>query len=128
MKKSYQCKYIRCGKTGCKACPHGPYWYAYWREDKKVRCEYIGKVDPRKDASPQESADSELDAIFDKRKASSALAFKILGLPNGVGEQVAKQQYRRLAKERHPDAGGDHRSFTRLNAAWSYLKSLYGWK
>jgi len=21
-----------CGKRGCKGCPHGPYWYAYYYE------------------------------------------------------------------------------------------------
>ena len=37
---------VKCGKAGCTACPHGPYWYAYWREDGKTRSRYIGKQLP----------------------------------------------------------------------------------
>lgn len=34
---------VRCGKKGCTSCPHGPYWYAYWREDGRMRSRYVGK-------------------------------------------------------------------------------------
>ena len=34
---------IRCGRAGCSKCPHGPYWYAYFREGGKLRSRYIGK-------------------------------------------------------------------------------------
>src|SRR3989304_8979685 len=27
----------RCGKGACTRCPHGPHWYAYWREGGR-RC------------------------------------------------------------------------------------------
>jgi hypothetical protein len=37
---------VRCGKEGCTRCPHGPYWYAYWREDGKTRSRYVGKELP----------------------------------------------------------------------------------
>jgi hypothetical protein len=33
---------VRCGKANCTRCPHGPYWYAYWREDGKLRKRYLG--------------------------------------------------------------------------------------
>lgn len=39
---TYRLESVRCGKPGCTKCPHGPYWYAYWREDGKVRSRYIG--------------------------------------------------------------------------------------
>ncbi|NND83513.1 MAG: hypothetical protein HKN46_00015 [Acidimicrobiia bacterium] len=35
---------VRCGKESCTSCPHGPYWYAHWREDGKRRSRYIGKL------------------------------------------------------------------------------------
>ncbi|MDH3498778.1 MAG: hypothetical protein OEM97_01530 [Acidimicrobiia bacterium] len=35
---------VKCGKTSCTRCPHGPYWYAYWTEDGKRRCRYVGKL------------------------------------------------------------------------------------
>ncbi len=36
---------VRCGKSVCQTCPHGPYWYAYWWEDGKRRSRYVGKID-----------------------------------------------------------------------------------
>lgn len=35
---------VRCGKSGCTTCPHGPYWYAYWTEDGKRRSRYVGRL------------------------------------------------------------------------------------
>ncbi|MFN2615473.1 MAG: hypothetical protein ABR552_11735 [Actinomycetota bacterium] len=40
---TYRLEPVRCGKQGCTRCPHGPYWYAYWREDGRLRSRYIGK-------------------------------------------------------------------------------------
>ena len=42
-KVSYRLEHVSCGKPGCSKCPHGPYWYAYWREGGKVRSRYIGR-------------------------------------------------------------------------------------
>jgi hypothetical protein len=39
----YRQQWVRCGKEACTACPHGPYWYAYWREDGRQRSRYLGK-------------------------------------------------------------------------------------
>ncbi|MFN2524908.1 MAG: hypothetical protein ABR505_01375 [Actinomycetota bacterium] len=41
---TYRLEHVTCGKPGCKRCPHGPYWYAYYREDGRLRSRYIGKV------------------------------------------------------------------------------------
>jgi len=35
---------VRCGRKGCRSCPHGPYRYAYWREGGRTRKKYIGKI------------------------------------------------------------------------------------
>jgi hypothetical protein len=35
---------VRCGKSNCTRCPHGPYWYAHWREDGRRRSRYVGKL------------------------------------------------------------------------------------
>ena len=43
---NYRLEHVRCGKRGCTRCPHGPYWYAYWREDGRLRSRYIGKTLP----------------------------------------------------------------------------------
>lgn len=43
---SYRQQAVRCGKPTCTRCPHGPYWYAVWREGDKVRTRYVGKALP----------------------------------------------------------------------------------
>jgi hypothetical protein len=35
---------VRCGKSECTKCPHGPYWYAYWTEEGRRRSRYIGRL------------------------------------------------------------------------------------
>ncbi len=45
---TYQLQYRKCGKPNCSTCRygrgHGPYWYAYWHEDSRLRSRYIGKT------------------------------------------------------------------------------------
>ena len=40
---SYRQQHVRCGKAHCSTCPHGPYWYAFWKEDGRTRKQYIGR-------------------------------------------------------------------------------------
>lgn len=35
---------VKCGRDSCTTCPHGPYWYAYWREDGRRHSKYVGKL------------------------------------------------------------------------------------
>ena len=39
---TYQLEAVRCGKAACMSCPHGPYWFAYWRHAGKRRKRYLG--------------------------------------------------------------------------------------
>lgn len=50
---SYRLETVRCGKPGCKTCPHGPYWYAYYRDGDKLKSRYIGKERPASAEVPQ---------------------------------------------------------------------------
>ena len=43
---TYRLESVKCGKEGCRTCPHGPYWYAYYREGDKLRSRYIGRELP----------------------------------------------------------------------------------
>ena len=43
-KVSFRQQAVRCGKPTCTRCPHGPYWYACWREGDRVRTRYIGRT------------------------------------------------------------------------------------
>lgn len=45
-KVTFRQQMVRCGKAGCTRCPHGPYWYAYWREQGRMRSRYVGKSLP----------------------------------------------------------------------------------
>lgn len=45
--------------------------------------------------------------------------FDVLGLPPTASEADVKTSYRRLARQRHPDAGGDEDSFRQLTEAAS---------
>jgi hypothetical protein len=39
-------EYVRCGKEDCMA-EHGPYYYAYWKDDSgKLKKKYVGKYPP----------------------------------------------------------------------------------
>ena len=45
-------QWVRCGKESCTKCPHGPYWYAFWREDGRRRSRYVGKLEDEGGAVP----------------------------------------------------------------------------
>lgn len=53
---TYRLESVRCGKPNCKSCPHGPYWYAYFREGDRLRSRYIGREFPA-DVSPSALGD-----------------------------------------------------------------------
>ncbi|MBA3977733.1 MAG: hypothetical protein H0X50_06030 [Nitrosopumilus sp.] len=45
-------EFVKCGKDPCDMCPHGPYYYAYWKDKvienkSKLRKRYLGVMDPR---------------------------------------------------------------------------------
>ncbi len=45
-KVTYRLESVSCGKPGCRTCPHGPYWYAYYREGKRLKSRYVGRELP----------------------------------------------------------------------------------
>ncbi|HEX2028382.1 MAG TPA: hypothetical protein VHF25_10330 [Nitriliruptorales bacterium] len=51
-KVTYRQEQVRCGKQRCRSCPHGPYWYAYWKEDGRTRSRYIGRHLPGDPPTP----------------------------------------------------------------------------
>src|SRR6056297_240988 len=43
-KVTYRLETVFCGKVRCRSCPHGPYWYAYFRGRGGGQVsKYIGK-------------------------------------------------------------------------------------
>lgn len=49
--------------------------------------------------------------------------YEVLGVPRDASEDDIKRAYRRLARELHPDRGGDEESFKELTAAYEVLKN-----
>ena len=43
---TYRLESVKCGKPNCNSCPHGPYWYAYYREGNRLKSRYIGRELP----------------------------------------------------------------------------------
>lgn len=56
---------VRCGKENCTRCPHGPYWYAYWKENGRTRSRYIGRTLP---GAARKSYDEKHQARLEKSK------------------------------------------------------------
>lgn len=46
-------KPVFCGKK-CKGCPHQLYKYVVWRQDKKTRWKYVGKVEKVQECQPEQ--------------------------------------------------------------------------
>lgn len=120
---TYRYEYVKCGKKTCRRCPHGPYWYAYWREGGFLRKRYIGKTRPDKVLEDVGTVGHPHDQIFNRRTATVALAVQIMGLDNGFTKADLVARYRKLAWECHPDREGDAQRMRHVNAAYSFLVS-----
>jgi hypothetical protein len=46
----YRYRGVRCGKDGCRKCPHDWYVYRAWRVDGRARERYLGPSDAEGDA------------------------------------------------------------------------------
>jgi hypothetical protein len=53
-KVTFRQESVRCGRANCTRCPHGPYWYAYWRDRGRLRSRYIGKQLPSVPGGPDQ--------------------------------------------------------------------------
>ena len=60
-------EYVKCGKDLCLGCKHGPYYYAYWKDDSgKLKKKYIGRDNPRERTGIeiQDNHSNDLENIF----------------------------------------------------------------
>ena len=124
MAENFRAEYVRCGKKGCKSCPHGPYWYGYQRIAGKLKKKYYGKTNPndkRRERMKRETHPH--DDIFLKSKATFAMACAILGMGQNLWIEDYKRQYRKLSMLNHPDRGGDEDAYKRITCAWSFIQS-----
>jgi hypothetical protein len=83
-------EYVKCGNPDCQNS-HGPYLYAYWKQDKKLNKRYIGK----------HLEDFRLRKVAKavKLKPSLFIKFKYLEEQASKGNVVAKQYLEKIRKE-----------------------------
>jgi hypothetical protein len=116
---SFQREYVRCGK-GCKGCPHGPYWYEYWREGKRTRKRYWGKHHPFADYTNESR---EHHPVYERAQMSDQVAREILTGNAAATNAACKRAFRQRIKAAHPDRGGTTEEARQLIAAWTWLKA-----
>jgi hypothetical protein len=83
-------EYVKCGDSDCLN-QHGPYFYAYWKQDKKLKKRYVGK-------NFQDFAIRKI-AKEVKLKPSQYIKFKFIEREAVKGNVLAKQYLEKLRKE-----------------------------
>src|SRR5215471_6079369 len=83
-------EYVKCGNPDCQNL-HGPYFYAYWKHDKKLNKKYVGKN--LEDLRLRKLA----KAV--KLKPSILIKFKFIEEQASKGNVLAKQYLEKLRKE-----------------------------
>jgi hypothetical protein len=82
-------EYVKCGNPDCQNS-HGPYLYAYWKQDKKLKKRYVGK-------NLEDFAIRNIAKEI-KLKPSQYLKFKFIQETN-KGNPLAKQYLEKLRKD-----------------------------
>jgi hypothetical protein len=83
-------EYVKCGSPDCQKS-HGPYLYAYWKEDKKLNKRYVGK---NFEAYRLRQIAKEI-----KLKPRLLIKFKFIEQQASRGNVLAKQYLEKLRKE-----------------------------
>ncbi|MGC2575116.1 MAG: hypothetical protein WA364_26710 [Candidatus Nitrosopolaris sp.] len=83
-------EYVKCGNPDCQNL-HGPYLYAYWKQDKKLRKRYVGKN--LEDLSLRKLA-KEI-----KLRPSQLIKLKFIQQEASKDNTLAKQYLEKLRKE-----------------------------
>lgn len=113
-------EWIRCGKQGCRKCPHGPYLYEYFRQDGRLKKKYIGKAFA--DALPDDEPDEPL-AVVEEENLTQDQARVILGVAFGYSFTEMRQSYRDAVRALKPmDAEVAAARYVLLKAAWKVLR------
>ena len=83
-------EYVKCGNPDCQKS-HGPYFYAYWKEDKKLNKRYVRK----------NFEDFRLRKITKqiKLKPTLLIKFKFIEEQTSKGNVLAKQYLNKLRQE-----------------------------
>lgn len=93
--------------------PYKAWWYAFQKE-REEREEREREKDFFFDEGPREFPVAEEEMSHDP--------FKVLGLKRSASDEDIKQKYRELILVHHPDKGGDHEEFLKVQQAYDFLK------
>ncbi len=72
-------QWVRCGRFGCRCRsgePHGPYFYRFWREEGRLRKEYVR----RRDLARVRTACEVRRQLREEEKEAGRILFGILAL------------------------------------------------
>jgi hypothetical protein len=83
-------EYVKCGNPDCQNL-HGPYFYAYWKHDKKLKKRYVGR--------DFEHFTIRKIAKEEKRRPSQYTKFIFIQGEADKGNTLAKQYLEKLRKE-----------------------------
>jgi hypothetical protein len=83
-------EYVKCGDPDCQTS-HGPYIYAYWKQDKKLNKRYVGK-------NPEDFAIRRI-AREVKLRPSQYTKFMFIEREASKGNVLAKQYVEKLRRE-----------------------------
>ena len=93
--------------------PYKAWWYAFQKE-REEREKREREKDFFFDEGPREFPVAEEEMSHDP--------FKVLGLKRSASDEDIKTKYRELILIHHPDKGGDHEEFIRIQQAYDFLK------
>ena len=153
--ETFEQQYTRCGKETCHCMRgsqgHGPYWYAYWTDDRgRTRNRYVGKSlegDAERQRRKAERRAREQEERRQREQEQEEARQRewqrrrrppphqsldeadaaVLGVTVHVTRDELKSAYRRAAREHHPDRGGTHKRMTEINTAYERMKQRRGW-
>ena len=111
--------------------PYKAWWYAFQKEqEEQEERERRERRKRNKDFNWFEDFNGFEDFFFDEGPREFPVAeeemshdpFKVLGLKRSASDEDIKQKYRELILVHHPDKGGDHHEFIRIQEAYDFLK------
>lgn len=126
--ETFRQEYVKCGKSHCRSCPHGPYWYAYRKVGGKLRKRYVGKerLDQlEREAPAVRDPFSYLDTSIRTIGWTLELALEILEVGPMASLEECRRSYRHLMLRHFSFEQPDISHRKRLTAAIDYILSRY---
>lgn len=110
---------VKCGRKGCKKCPHGPYWYAYRKENGKTKKRYVGKVKPET-FTDLEALERQL---LEGKTCPRWFLCEVLGVLEKDSFTTIRKAYRKMVREYCPHSGAyNPMRYERARLAWDQLR------